>query len=149
MLMTFKEFVNAGSFQNTGTTGYDNQMFGIGHALNLPTPTLDMPTKTVQGNVRRIVYNENPISVQLDDGTIWHLTKQQWDYLKATNKEPKINSNIQIEMYLDGTIKGVFINHKSMGITEKRGNFGGRENNTMMGKPRRGKPEKTFGRLPF
>jgi hypothetical protein len=151
MIQSFREFVNAGAFQNTGTTGYDSQFWGIGHSLSLPTPTLDMPTKTVQGTVRRIVYNENPISVQLDNGTIWHLTKQQWDYLKATNKEPKINSNIQIEMFLDGTIKGVFINHSSMGITEKKGNFGGRENNTMMGKPARGKPEKTFGKkhMPF
>lgn len=148
MFMTFREFVNPGAFQNTVTKGYfgtpNNAGYG-GTPETLPTPTLDMPTKTVQGVVRRIVYNENPISIQLNNGTIWHLTKKQWDYLKATNKEPKINSYIQIEMFLDGTIKSVNINQKTMGNTDKEANFGGRESNTMMGPPASGKPEKTFG----
>jgi len=142
-MQSFKEFVNAGAFQNTVTKGYfgtpNNASYG-GTPETLPTPTLDMPTKTVQGSVRRIVYNENPISVQLDDGTIWHLTKKQWDYLKATNKEPRINSNIQIEMYLDGTIKSVNINHPTMGVSERKVNF-------RMAK--QGRPERTFGRKPF
>ncbi len=111
-IMTFREFIDAGSFGNTATTGFDNQFFGTGHSLNLPTPTMDMPTKTLQGKVRRIKYTENPISVQLDSGAIWHLTKKQWDYLRVTNKEPKINSNIQIEMYLDGTIKSVNVTQR-------------------------------------
>jgi hypothetical protein len=149
-MQSFREFVNAGAFQNTGTTGYDNQVFGIGHSLNLPTPTMDMPTKTLQGNVRRIKYNENPISVQLDDGSVWHLTKKQWDYLRVTNKEPQINSNIQIEMYLDGTIKSVTVNQrnfKGKSISER--SVGPKQNNLLGGKTN--KPEKTFGKrhMPF
>lgn len=147
---SFKEFVNSGAFQNTATTGYDNQFFGIGRALNLPTPTLDMPTKTLQGNVRRINYTENPISIQLDSGAIWNLTKKQWDYLRTVNKEPKVNSAIQIEMYLDGTIKSVNINQRN--YTEKSIQPNTKESNkkSSWGKPSK-KPEKTFAKkhLPF
>ncbi len=146
--MTFKEFVNAGAFSNTAFRGLDsNQFVGSGHALNLPTPTLDMPTRTIHSTVRRIVYNENPISIQLMDGTIWNLTKKQWDYLKSTNKEPKINSNIQIEMFLDGTIKSVNIEHHNMGKRLTKTNFGGPERS--VSKPQISKADKIFGKSPF
>jgi hypothetical protein len=147
---SFKEFYNAGAFQNTATTGYDNQMFGIGHALNLPTPTLDMPTKTLQGNVRRINYTENPISIQLDSGAIWNLTKKQWDYLRTVNKEPKVHSNIQIEMYLDGTIKSVNITQRN--YTEKSIQPNTKISNSKSSWGRsNNRSEKTFGKkhLPF
>jgi hypothetical protein len=147
---SFKEFVNAGAFSNTGFNQIDNQMFGIGHALNLPTPTLDMPTKTLQGNVRRINYTENPISIQLDSGAVWNLTKKQWDYLRTVNKEPRVNSAIQIEMYLDGTIKSVNINQRN--YTEKSIQPNTKESNKKSSWGRsNNKAEKTFAKkhLPF
>ena len=106
-MTSFKEFINPGYFSDTGKDGIDNQFFGVGKSLNMPTPTLDLPTKTLEGKVRRINYTENPISIILQDGTTWNLTKKQWDYLVSINKTPKVNSSIQIEMYLDGTIKSI------------------------------------------
>jgi len=105
--MTFREFVNPGAFGNTATAGIDNQFFGVGKSLNLPTPTLELPTRTMEGRVSRIRYTENPIAIVLDSGAVWHLTKQQWDYLRSTNKEPKTGSRVQIEMFVDGTIRAV------------------------------------------
>jgi hypothetical protein len=106
MNMSFREFVNPGAFQDTSKVGIDNHFFGIGKS-DLPTPTLDLPTKTIASKVRRINYTENPISINLQDGTTWNVTKKQWDYLVAIGKTPKVNSSIQIEMYLDGTIKSL------------------------------------------
>ncbi len=151
--MSFKEFVNAGAYQNTATTGYDNQFFGIGHSLNLPTPTLDIPTRTLEGTVRRINYTENPISIHFDSGTVWNLTKKQWDYLLSTNKEPRIDSKMQIEMYLDGTIKSVNITRQAMhGLAERKSPRDGRESNvkSFLGGGSK-KPEKLFGKkhMPF
>lgn len=153
MEMSFKEFVNAGAFNNTAMMGYDNQFFGIGKSLNLPTPTMQVPTKTLKGNVRRINYTENPISIQLDTGAIWNMTKKQWDYLLAVNKEPKINSQVQIEMFLDGTIKSV--NIVDGATSPKRSNTleqqtdGGNAKSLLGGKSN--KPEKLFGKrhMPF
>lgn len=109
MLTTFREFVNAGSFQDTGKTGLDNNFFGVGHALNMPMPTLDMPTKIIEGRIKKILYTQNPISVCLEDGTVWKATKKQWDYLRSIGREPKENLRMQLEIHLDGTIKAVNI----------------------------------------
>lgn len=148
--MSFKEFYNAGAFLNTAQTGFDNQFFGIGHSLELPTPTLDLPTKQLGGRVLRINYTENPISVVFDNGAIWNMTKKQWDYLKSTNKEPRINSNMQIEMWLDGTIKSVdFASPSGVRLSEKNNPDHGKESNKkslLGGKSKSFKPERTFGK---
>jgi hypothetical protein len=107
MLQSFKEFVNNGAFLNTAWTGFDNQTFGTGHALNLPTPTLDIPTKRIESRIRSIFYTQNPINIALEDGTSWKVTKEQWDYLVATGKEPREGKLAQIELFLDGTIRSV------------------------------------------
>jgi hypothetical protein len=138
--MSFKEFVNPGAFQNTAQMGMDNQFFGVGHSLNLPTPTLEIPTKTVGGRISRINYTQNPISIYLTDGTVWNLSKKQWNYLLATNKEPKINGKVQIEVFLDGTIKSVNCNY----ATRPQRDY------VREDVPASHKPEKIFGRrLPF
>lgn len=108
---SFKEFVNASAFQNIQAKGSDNHWVSL-TGSPMPTPTLDIPTKTIEGNVRRINYTENPISILLDNGAMWNLTKEQWDYLRAINKEPKISSRMQIEMYLDGTVKAVNVEQR-------------------------------------
>lgn len=115
----FLESYNPGSFLNTAQNGFDNQFFGIGKSLQIPTPTLELPTKTLKGIVKRIVYNQDPIQIQLDTGAIWNLTKQQWDYMKFSNKEPKINSSIQITTSLDGTIQSVDVTHQKYNPTSK------------------------------
>ena len=141
-MMSFKEFLNPGAFLNTTQMGLDPQTFGVGHALSLPTPTLEIPTKTIGGRITRINYTQNPISIHLNDGTIWNLTKKQWDYLLATNKEPRINGQIQIEVYLDGTIKSVNCNYVT---PRQQSDFPVRED-----RPASQKPERIFGkRLPF
>lgn len=104
-MMSFFEFVNSGVFNNTAMDGIDNQFFGLGRSPVLPTPTLDLPTKSIEGIVKQIRYTENPISINLTNGTTWKLTKKQWDYLAAVNKLPRINSRVQIETFIDGTIK--------------------------------------------
>lgn len=104
---SFKEFYNAGAFSNTAWDGFDSQTFGIGKSLNLPTPTLEIPTKVIKGRIRSIFYTKNPITIALENGTTWKLTKEQWDYLRSVGKEPKENKEVQIELYLDGTIKAI------------------------------------------
>jgi hypothetical protein len=112
---TFKEFlesVNPGSFLNTGWSGVDsNQFFNVGHSndVDLPTPTLDMPTRTISSKIRKIAYTENPISILLDNGSMWKLTKKQWDHLKSYGREPKENARVEMEMTVDGTIKSINI----------------------------------------
>jgi hypothetical protein len=148
-VITFREFVSSGAFSDTGKDGFDNAFFGIGHSLDMPMPTLNLPTRNIEGRVKRINYTSNPISVVLDNGTIWNLTKQQWDYLKTTGKEPKINSSVNIEMYIDGTIKSLTPgapgkhNPQNDPVTGKESNkksmLGGVSN----------RAEKTFGRKPF
>ena len=103
---SFKEFFNAGAI-NSGFAGLDNQFFGIGKSLNLPTPTLDIPTRTIQGRIQSIFYTQNPITITLENGTTWKLTKEQWDYLRAIGKEPHMGKQVMLELFLDGTIKAV------------------------------------------
>jgi hypothetical protein len=104
-MQSFKEFYNAGAVTNTSWNDYNNQMWDTGK--NLPTPTLDLPTQTTEGTIRSIFYTQNPITVTLDNGFTWKLTKEQWDYLKAHGKEPMQNKRVMIELFLDGTIKSV------------------------------------------
>lgn len=104
-MMTFREF--AGAFQDTAKTGYDTQTFGIGKSLNLPTPTLDIPTKSVSGRIQSIFYTQNPITIVLEDGTTWKLTFEQWKYLKKLGKEPQEGKRIMMELFLDGTVKSI------------------------------------------
>lgn len=99
---SFREY-----FSNTGFDGFDNQTFGIGHSLNLPTPTLDIPAKRLEGRIRSIFYTQNPITIVLEGGAVWKVNKQQWDYLVAQGREPREGKVAQIEMFLDGTIKSV------------------------------------------
>jgi hypothetical protein len=106
-MQTFREFVNAGAFQDTGSLGYDAQTFGMGHALNLPSLTLDPPTNVIRSKIRSIQYTENPICICLENGAIWKLTKGQWDYLKDCGREPKEGISVQMELYMDGTIKAI------------------------------------------
>lgn len=145
-MLSFKEFYNAGPFLNTTQTGHDNAFFGVKQP-EIPMPSLDLPLKQVNGRVRRINYTENPISIIFDNGTTWNMTKKQWDYLKSTNKEPRINSEVQIEMFVDGTIKSV--NFGGPGHhSESKDPVRGKETNLVSsvgGRPT-GKPEKKFGR---
>ena len=108
-MQSFKEFVNNGAFLNTAWTGFDNQFFGIGKSLNLPTPTLDIPTKRIESRIRSIWYTKNPINIVLENGTIYKLTKEQWDYLVSIGKELREGQNIAIEMFLDGTVRTIDI----------------------------------------
>lgn len=105
---SFRLFLETpGAFNNTGMTNLDSGMMGVGHSLDLPTPTLDPPTRTIRGKVNKISYTTNPISIALDDGTNWEVSKSQWDYLKKIGREPKEGSMVQLELYMDGTIKAV------------------------------------------
>ena len=112
-VLSFKQFLledSGGYFGNTATSGYDPQTFGIGRSLNLPVPTLEIPAKHIEGRIRSIFYTQNPITIALDDGTTWKLTKSQWDYIQSQGKEIREGKRVQIEMNLDGTIKNVTFN---------------------------------------
>lgn len=104
---SFKEFVNAGAFGNTAEKGYDTQFFGTGKSLNLPTPTLDIPTKIISGRIRSIFYTQNPITIVIENGATWKLGKDQWDYIKSIGKEPREGKHIVLELFLDGTVKSI------------------------------------------
>jgi hypothetical protein len=105
---TYLEFISAGAFSNTAFgSSPDNPDYYTRH--DLPTPTLDIPTNIVKSKIQQINYTENPITISLADGTVWKCSKPQWDYLKGIGREPKEGSNVQLEIYLDGTIKAVNI----------------------------------------
>ena len=108
--MFFKEYIlselNAGAFLNTAF-GFDPQTFGMGRSLNMPSPTLDIPTKTINSKVSKIFYTQNPICICLEDGTEWKITFKQWRYLESIGRKPKEGSRIQLELYIDGTIKAI------------------------------------------
>lgn len=106
-MQSFKEYVNNGAFLNTAWVGLDNQFFGTGRSLNLPTPTLDIPTKTITGKIRSIFYTQNPITIALENGTVWKVNKEQWDYLQSIGREPREGKMVQMDLFLDGTIKAV------------------------------------------
>jgi hypothetical protein len=102
------EFINAGAFLNTAFgNAPDNPDYYTRH--DLPTPTLDIPTNIVKSKIQQINYTENPICICLEDGTMWKLSKSQFDYLKNIGREPKEGLMIQLEIFLDGTIKAVNI----------------------------------------
>lgn len=109
----FLESYESGAFLNTSFSGIDNNFFGIGTdssgnaAFTLPSPTLDIPTRTIQSRIRQIRYTDNPICICLEDGTEWKLNKDQWDYLTSLGKEPREGLMLQMELFLDGTIKSV------------------------------------------
>lgn len=105
--MEFKEFINNGAFLNTAWAGFDNQTFGIGHSLNLPTPTLDIPTKRIESRIRSIFYTKNPITIVLEDGTLWKMSKEQWDTLVRSGKQPQKGKIAQIETFLNGVVKSI------------------------------------------
>lgn len=100
---SFKEYVNAGAFLNSGWVG----LASLPDTSSIPTPTLDIPTKTLTGRIRSIFYTKNPIAIVLENGSVWKVTKSQWDYLVSMGKEPREGRFAQIEMNLDGTIKSV------------------------------------------
>ena len=104
---SFKEYVNAGAFLNTAWAGLASTPTGIGDTPGFTSPTLDIPTRSISGRVRSIFYTKNPISIVLENGTVWKVSKSQWDYLVSTGKEPCEGKLAQIEMNLDGTIKSV------------------------------------------
>jgi hypothetical protein len=85
----------------------DTQHFGIGNSPVLPTTLLEPPTRTIEGKIKDIRYTENPITIMLDNSTSWKVDKKQWDYLVSVGKEPKIGKRVQLEMFLDGTIKSI------------------------------------------
>ena len=93
-----------GSFLNTGYL-YSNPQYYTRH--DLPTPSIDIPTKLITGRIRRINYTENPISIIFDNGTHWSLVKKQWEYLTQIGCEPKEGLQFRLELFLDGTIKSV------------------------------------------
>lgn len=107
---SFREYVNAGAFNNTGAVMDTPQTFGIGKSNNLPTPTLEIPTRTFSGTISNILYNQDPILIRVktqDKSYSWKVTKEQWNYLKKINRQPEVDKRVMIEMNLDGTIKSV------------------------------------------
>jgi len=105
---SFKEYVNAGAFLNTTWSGLANLPYGPGDDTpGFPTPTMEIPTKSMSGRIRSIFYTKNPISIVLENGAVWKVTKTQWDYLVSIGKEPREGVLAQIDMNLDGTIKSV------------------------------------------
>lgn len=106
-MQSFREFYNAGAYLNTGFAGLDNQFFGIGKSLNLSTPTLEIPTKTLSGKIRSIFYTKNPITIVFENGGVWKLNMEQWRYLQSVGKEPREGKQVMLELFLDGTIKSV------------------------------------------
>lgn len=104
-MLSFREFVNPGAYLNTAVAGMAGQEFG--KSLSLPVPTLDIPTRIIETRVRSITYTTNPICICLENGGTWRATKKQWEYLKSIGREPKENSRVQVELFLDGTIKSV------------------------------------------
>lgn len=102
---SFKEYVIGGAFLNTAQSGFDSQYFGIGKSLNQPVPTFEIPTQKIESRVTSIFYTRNPITICLEDGTTWKVTKSQWDYMKAIGSEPIKGKTAQLELCLDGTIK--------------------------------------------
>ena len=97
--MLFKEFIQPGNLLS------NNQQVNREQIPNLPAITLDLPTKKITSKITDIKYNQNPIVISFADGTRWTLIKKQWDYLISTGNKPKINSKIELEMYLDGSVK--------------------------------------------
>jgi hypothetical protein len=85
---------------------FDNQFYGF-TATHLPTPPLDIPVKKIDGKIRSIFYTQNPITIALENGAVWKVNKDQWDYLVAIGREPKEGKTVHLEIYLDGTIKSV------------------------------------------
>lgn len=93
--MEFKEFVN-------------NQWTGYG--LDIPinySPILETPTKVITGKIISIYYTKTPISVILDNGYVWRITTEQWDFLTRHKKQPKKNQQVKLEITLDGVIKNI------------------------------------------
>lgn len=107
-MRSFHEFVNSGAFLNTFWKEIENPL-DVEKRLNFPKVTFDIPTKIITGKVQNIFYTKNPICISLDNGTSWKVTKEQWDYLSHIGREPKKGKRVQLEMYLDGTIKSVDI----------------------------------------
>lgn len=100
--MNFKEFVNTEAFLNMGD---DNQFFN--RSLTMPVPTFEIPTRTIQGTISSIYYTKNPITIVFDNGHLWKVTKEQWDNLVRSGKEPRKGKVMQVEMFLDGAVKFV------------------------------------------
>lgn len=100
----FKQFaMMPAAFQDSGKMDIGPQRH-----YDLPTPTTEIPTKSIDGTIEKIQYTTNPIAVYVA-GHKWTLTKKQWDYLKSQGKELKENQRIRIELYLNGAIKSVDI----------------------------------------
>lgn len=72
-----------------------------------PRPALNIPTKTIAGKITTIYYTQNPISICLENGAVWQVTKEQWEYLCSIGKRPKQGQNVLLDTYLDGTLKAV------------------------------------------
>lgn len=107
---SFREFVNPGYFSDTGKDGIDSQTWSGERSLEMPSPTLDIPTQVFTGEVTNIRYNTNPITVYINVGREWRqwsMNHRQWKYLESLGKAPRIGSKVQIEQFLDGTIKAV------------------------------------------
>ena len=68
---------------------------------------VEIPTKQISGKINKIHYTHNPILVIISDGTTWKLDKKSWDFLKNQGKELKEGKTIQMELYLDGTVKNI------------------------------------------
>lgn len=96
-----------GATSNTGMTGHLNSVFGVGRSLQLPTPTIDIPTHLIDCKINKIFYTRTPICVVLSNGMVWRLNKQQWDFLREHGREPREGAHVNLELYLDGSIKSV------------------------------------------
>ncbi len=99
--MRFKFFIN--EFNTNAFLGMG--LDGLAKPFDLPNPSLELPTKMIKGKIQEIKFNQNPIKITTDNGSVWHLSKGQWDYLLKNNKKPRINSEINVEVYLDGRVK--------------------------------------------
>lgn len=112
-MKSFLEYIQAGSFLNTAQVGLGAPTWGVDHSLTLSSPTLDIPTQIISGKIRKIHYTENPIMIELEIAPNklrrWPMTKKQWEYAKSIGKEPRENMRVQMELFLDGTIKGLSV----------------------------------------
>jgi hypothetical protein len=94
-------------YSNTGWDDLHSQVFGTGHSLMLPVPTLHIPLNRVSTKVSGIIFNHTPIIVNFDNGQQWKLTKKQWDFMKSQGKEPKINQRLEVATDLNGRVISV------------------------------------------
>jgi hypothetical protein len=106
-----KEFISFREYySNTNSDDISNIKPGMMDGVyDIPAITFNVQNKNVSGRVVSISFNTNPIKLVLSDGTVWKLSKAQWDYLVKIGKEPKKGKLMSMEITPDATVKNVEI----------------------------------------